>query len=317
MSSARQLYLVRLSGELGTKARATRRRFSTLLARNKRQALADAGLEGSVSGRYERIYVVSSEPAEEVLARTFGVQSLSRVESGPGDSLDAVVERGARLFDDAVRGRSFAVRARHVGDRARAGFRAHDLEVALGARLLPQAERVDLEHPEVTVRVELYEGQAFYFRERVPGPGGLPIGSGGRAVCLLSGGFDSAVAAWQMQRRGLALDHVFCNLGGASHQLGVLRVAKVLCERWSAGSRPRLHAVDFERVADDLRARTDSRLWQVLLKRLMLRAAERVARRVRAAAIVTGEALGQVSSQTLPNLAVIAAGRRRCRSCSR
>jgi thiamine biosynthesis protein ThiI len=124
-------------------------------------------------------------------------------------------------------------------------------------------------------------------------------------VALVSGGFDSAVAAWQMQRRGVVLEHVFCNLGGAAHELGVLRVMKVVAERWSAGARPRLHAVDFAAVAAELRARTEARYWQVLLKRQMLRAAERVAREWRAAAIVTGEAVGQVSSQTLGNLAVI------------
>ena len=300
------LYLVRLSGELSTKARATRRRFADRLVGNLRDALARGGLEGRVIGRYDRIYVESDEPADSVLARVFGVQSLSRVEPGPADSLEAVVTRGVELFAEDVRGRRFAVRARHVGERGRTPFRAGEVDIALGTALLPGAARVDLGHPEVTARIELYEGRAFFFRDRIAGPGGFPLGSAGRAVSLLSGGFDSAVAAWQMQRRGLALDHVFCNLGGATHQLGVLRVAKVLAESWSAGTRPLLHAVDFDRVAAELREHTAPRLWQVLLKRLMLRTAEAIARETRAAAVVTGEALGQVSSQTLPNLAVIA-----------
>jgi thiamine biosynthesis protein ThiI len=108
-----------------------------------------------------------------------------------------------------------------------------------------------------------------------------------------------------MQRRGVLLEHVFCNLGGAAHELGVLRVMKIVADLWSAGARPRLHAVDFAAVAAELRERTEARYWQVLLKRQMLRAAEHVAREWRAAAIVTGEAVGQVSSQTLENLAVI------------
>jgi thiamine biosynthesis protein ThiI len=113
------------------------------------------------------------------------------------------------------------------------------------------------------------------------------------------------VAAWQLQRRGVALDHVFCNMGGPTHLLGVARVAEVLADRWSYGHRPRLHAIDFEPVAEALRKHTTARYWQVLLKRMMLRAAEGVARRRRAAAIVTGDAVGQVSSQTLTNLAVV------------
>ncbi|MDX1649167.1 MAG: rhodanese-like domain-containing protein, partial [Myxococcota bacterium] len=90
-----------------------------------------------------------------------------------------------------------------------------------------------------------------------------------------------------------------------THRLGTLRVMQVLARRWSYGARPRLHAVDFEAVSRELRARTEPRYWQVILKRLMLRAAEAVARERRAHALVTGEAVGQVSSQTLVNLEAI------------
>jgi thiamine biosynthesis protein ThiI len=215
------------------------------------------------------------------------------------------VSGGVELFADAVRGRRFAVRARRVGTRERIPLRAHEVECALGAALGAFAAGVDLERPEATVHVELTEREAYLLGAPIPGPGGLPLGVEGRAVALLSGGFDSAVAAWQIQRRGVALDHVFCNLGGAAHELGALRVAKLLAERWSYGERPHLHSIDFEPVVAQLQARTERRLWQVLLKRLMLRAAEAVAKLRGALAIVTGEAVGQVSSQTLQNLAVI------------
>jgi thiamine biosynthesis protein ThiI len=164
---------------------------------------------------------------------------------------------------------------------------------------------VDLSAPEVTAGVEIHQGFAYLFGETRPGPGGLPLGVEGRAVALVSGGFDSPVAAWHLLRRGVALDYVFCNLGGATHRIGALRVMKVIADRWSYGSRPRLHAIDFAEVTRELQERCEPRGWQVILKRLMLRAAERVAREQGAEALVTGESLGQVSSQTLPNLAVI------------
>ena len=113
------------------------------------------------------------------------------------------------------------------------------------------------------------------------------------------------MAAWQLLKRGVVLDYVFCNLGGASHRLGALRVMKVIADRWSYGSRPRLHAVDFEEVSRELQRSATPRYWQVLLKRSMLRAAEAIARESGGCAIVTGEAVGQVSSQTLRNLATI------------
>jgi thiamine biosynthesis protein ThiI len=233
------------------------------------------------------------------------VQSLSPVRGRTPPRLDAVVARGTELYAGAVRGRRFAVRARRVGTRERIALRSRDVERELGAALLPGAAGVDLDEPEVTVHVELAEDEAWLLGPPIPGPGGLPLGVEGRAVVLLSGGFDSAVAAWQMQRRGVALDHVFCNLGGATHEAGALRVAKLLAERWSYGERPRFFSIDFEPVVAQLQARTQRRYWQVLLKRLMLRAAEAVARERGAVAIATGEAVGQVSSQTLQNLAVI------------
>jgi thiamine biosynthesis protein ThiI len=180
-----------------------------------------------------------------------------------------------------------------------------ELERALGSALLPLARGVDLDDPEVAVHIEVMHDRAYFFRDSIPGPGGLPLGVEGRGVALVSGGFDSAVAAWQLMKRGVALDFVFCNLGGRAHQLEATRVLKSLADRWCFGSRPHLHAVDFEDVARDLQDHTTTRYWQVLLKRLMLRAAARIAEDRGAVAIITGDAIGQVSSQTLQNLAVI------------
>ncbi len=300
------LFLVRLSGDVSIKARATRARFVRRLADNLRDALRSSAVEAEVQVTRSRLLVrADTASAGEAIARVFGVQSVSPAEVRGAPDLESVVRTGGERFGEAVAGRRFAVRARRVGDRAPIRVEPHALEVALGARLLPGAAGVDLSHPEVTAHVELCGEEAFLFTEVAPGPAGLPLGVEGRAISLLSGGFDSAVAAWLIQRRGVGLHHVFCNLGGAAHRLGVLRVAKVLADRWSYGTRPRLHAVDFEAVSADLRAHAEPRYWQVILKRLMLRAAERVARETDAAAVVTGEALGQVSSQTLPNLAVI------------
>jgi thiamine biosynthesis protein ThiI len=212
---------------------------------------------------------------------------------------------GAELFTARVAGKSFAVRARRGGDKRFVPFRSADVDRALGARLLPHARKVDLSHPEVTVQIEIREGEALYFTESIPGAGGLPLGTEGRALALVSGGFDSAVAAWLLLKRGVRLDYLFCNLGGAAHREGVLRVMKLVAERWSFGYRPKLHAVDLQPIVERLRAETDPRYWQVVLKRLMLHAANLVAKAAHADAFVTGEAVGQVSSQTLPNLRAI------------
>jgi thiamine biosynthesis protein ThiI len=309
------LALLRFSGEIGIKARATRRQFRRRLVQNLKDALATHGLPARLDVSHERIYVELPEHApgapatatayEHPLTRIFGIQSISFAERSPVTGLDDIVRAGEVLFRERVRGRRFAVRARHVGNRGPNALRSQEVERALGAALLPVSAGVDLTRPEVTAYAELSRDSVSFFAERTSGPGGLPLGVEGSAVALLSGGFDSAVAAWQLLKRGVALDYVFCNLGGPTHLHGAVRVAKVLADRWSYGDRPRFHAIDFARVSEDLCARSSQRYRQVLLKRLMLRAAAAVGRRDRTGAIVTGEAVGQVSSQTLHNLSVI------------
>jgi thiamine biosynthesis protein ThiI len=300
------LVLLRFSGELSIKARATRRQFVTQLLRNVKDALASEGFRGGIERHHDRVFVEVSRPdAISVLERVFGLQSLSPAFRRPGSSLEEIVSAGREIFRDDVRDKRFAVRARFVGDRDGSSLRSKDVETELGEALRALASRVDLDDPEVTAHVEIHRGQAYFFASRRPGQGGLPVGSGDRAVALVSGGFDSAVAAWQLLKRGVTFDYVFCNLGGASHRLGVLRVMKMIADRWSYGSQPRLHAVDFEGFSQELQRNTTPRYWQVLLKRSMLRSAEAIAHDCGACAIVTGEAVGQVSSQTLRNLATI------------
>ncbi len=298
--------LLRYSGEVHIKARATRHQFIRRLIHNVQDALHSHGGTPRVRASRNRVIVDLPETAShEALRRVFGVQSVSRVEACCEPEVETIVARGAELYRERVAGRRFAVRARRVGNKNRVPASPSRIERELGAQLLPHAARVDLDDPEITIYVEVTEEEAYLFADREPGEGGLPLGVEGRAVALLSGGFDSAVAAWQLLRRGVMLDYAFCNLGGITHEVGALRVAQVLAERWHYGQQPHLFAIDFEPVVADLRAKTSTRYWQVLLKRLMLRAGERVARRRRAPALVTGEAVGQVSSQTLQNLAVI------------
>lgn len=305
-SEDQQRVLVRYSGDLTTKARATRRRFEMRLAKNLRDALgADAGASRVERGR-DRILVELPPGVDPTpLGRVPGAQSISVALRRPWSSLEDLVRTGEEIFAAAVAGKRFAVRARRVGDRKQIALESAALERELGTRLLRRAAGVDLGSPEVTAHVEVFPREAYFFHRVIKGPGGLPIGVEGSAVALASGGFDSIVAAWLMQKRGIALDYVFCNLGGRAHQLEAVAVMKVLARDWSYGTRPHLHAVDFDAISRNLQANVTQRYWQVVLKRLMLRVAERVAAERNAAAIVTGDAIGQVSSQTLRNIATI------------
>lgn len=292
--------LVRLAPEITTKSRRTRKRFQRVLCENIRDALRSLDAPYDVDPRWTRILVESGSPdAPELMADLFGVSSVSPLDACIPADLDTIVQTGTDLYSEMVKeARTFAVDARRHGDQ---DFRSQDVRVQLGAALNRHCE-VDLDHPDVTVYVEVRDEEAFLFSHRIDGPGGLPAGVEGKAVCLISGGFDSAAAAWLVSKRGVALDYVFCNLAGAAYERSVATVAKVLADRWSFGLRPRLHVVDFEEVVAGLQDAVTPRYWQVVLKRLMYRTAELVAARIEAEAIVTGESLGQVSSQTLGNL---------------
>jgi thiamine biosynthesis protein ThiI len=301
------LLILRLSGDFYTKARRTRMRFFRRLVSNLEAALKAHGIPYKLEPTWSRLYLETPEAgAAEVLARVFGVQSVSAVERRSWETLEDLVTTGVEFFGEAVRGRSFAVRATRRGQRDRIGFDSTRIESALGRALLDAgAGRVNLSEPEVTAHVELEPGMAHLFFDKVRGNGGLPIGVEGRATALVSGGFDSAVASWLMLKRGVQLDYVFCNLGGAAHRLGVLKVMKSITERWSYGYTPRLHEIDLAPMVVDLREKVTPANWQIVLKRLILLAGGAVAHRGGRLALITGDAIGQVSSQTLQNLAVI------------
>ncbi len=295
------LVLVRLAGELAIKSRRTRAGFQRRLERNLIDALGPVG--GKVDATWDRIYVRAATDAPlTVLPRVFGLSSFSRVDAVVPAELPRILEAGVAMYAPRLAGKRFAVRARRSG---RHPFSSQDIQVELGAALLPHSAGVDLGHPDMVVRVEVRDERAYLFGDRVDGAGGLPLGVEGRALALISGGYDSAVAAWLLLKRGAALDYVFCNLGGDAYERAVVQVAKVLADDWSYGSHPRLHVVDFAAPVDDMRAKVKQSYWQVVLKRLMYRASSWIGEELGAGAIVTGEAIGQVSSQTLTNLGAI------------
>lgn len=305
MAAAEQSFLISFSGELSAKGRLTRASFVKRLIANLRDALEDAGLAGRFEQRWSRLLLHAPAVAAPTIARVMGVNAVARAHVRPWDTIEDLCVAGEEIFAPEVRGRRFAVRVGRGERKDLIPFRAAELEAKLGAVLLPGAAGVDLRRPEIEARVELEGRKAWFFSSVHAGPGGLPIGTGGRALVLLSGGFDSAVAAWLMLRRGLRLDYLLCNSGGDDHLAQVWPVFEVLARDWSFGTRPRFFEADFRAIRAEIEARVAPALFQVVLKRQMARAAQTVARRLGAAALVTGDALGQVSSQTLLNLATI------------
>lgn len=292
--------LVRLSPEITTKAAQTRARFVRRLCSNLKTAFKVNGLQAKVRAFHVRVYLEYEDPRVLMVAkRVFGVHSISPAHEEPFTTFEALIEKGVELMKSRIEGKTYAVRAR-VADKD-VGFGAQMVNEHLGAALNPYA-KVNLSNPDVTVQVEVREGQVHFFTDRIAGEGGIPLGCGGRAVVLLSAGFDSAVAAYLMMKRGVEVDFVSLRMGGPTHERAVLAVANRLAERWAMGQRCRLWVVPFEETSEAIRRDVEQRYRQLVLKRLMYRTAEIAASMARADAVVTGESLGQVSSQTLKNL---------------
>jgi thiamine biosynthesis protein ThiI len=299
----RQRLLVRLAGELGTKSARTRRRFLATLVANIARALRTAQIPGRVTQEWSRLWIDTADlPAARAAAvHAFGVHSAVEVLEVPFDTLPELVRTIEPLYRSQVRGRTFAVRARRADSSM---LDPQDLAVALGTALLPGSAGVNLDQPQVEVQILLGEGLIYACGEQSQGPGGLPLGSGGGALALLSGGFDSPVAAWHVMRRGVRLDLVHFDLGGCGQVEAAGKVARDLARHWAPGTHMAMHVVDLAPLIQALQERCDRRLRQLLLKRAMYRAASHLASDLGAEALVTGEALAQVSTQTLRSLVV-------------
>jgi len=300
------LVFVTMSSEIHIKSSRTRAHFIKLLARNLRAGLTRDFPTAHLETQWDRMYIEDDEPANldgiaRLAARIFGIKRAEIVRRLAATSLEELVVAVAEVARSQVEGKTFAVRVRRRGQQ---GWRSIDAERLIGAELWPHAAGVNLTAPEVEVRVHAHEETAYVVEQSHEGPDGLPMGAGGRALTLLSGGFDSAAAAWMMMRRGLRIDflHFLLDCSQSEH---ALTVNHELCRHWGHGRRSLMHVVDFQPVKDLLLRAVPSRVRQVVLKQLMVAVADRLAARQEYLALVTGDSLGQVSSQTLEHLAAV------------
>jgi thiamine biosynthesis protein ThiI len=222
-----------------------------------------------------------------------GVKSIEQIKKHVGE---AVLE--------TLAGKTFAVRTRRSGTH---DFTSIDIDRQVGGYLLAHSDAagVRLKAPEVTVMLELIDSQLNIITQKHKGLGGFPLGTQGDILSLMSGGFDSTVASYLTMRRGIKTHFVFFNLGGKAHEIGVKQVAWYLWSKFGASHRVQFVSVPFEGVVEEIFRSIAPTYMGVMLKRLMVRAAEQVADTLEIDALLTGESVAQVSSQTLRNLALI------------
>ena len=294
-------------GEIALKG-LNRRSFEDVLLKNIRRRLQNAG-EFSVSSVQSTISVEPKSEnedmdlAEDRVSKVFGVVGYARAGVAEKD-LGKIQERSAEyLVDQLEEASTFKVECKRSDKKF--PYKSPEISAEVGGFLLEKFPhlQVDVHNPDLIVRVEVRERYAFVHGDTKPGAGGIPVGTGGKAAILISGGLDSPVAAWMMAKRGVELTAIHFASPPYTSELAHEKVVRLLKKVAQYAGRIKFVTVNFTHLQEEIRDKCPEELSTVILRRFMLRAAERVARDEGCSALITGESLGQVASQTIQAIA--------------
>ncbi|TVK91884.1 tRNA 4-thiouridine(8) synthase ThiI [Shewanella algae] len=304
-------FIVKLYPEIMMKSKPVRMRFTKMLESNIRNVLKKVDEDAAVTRQWDRIMVQVPKDKPQLkqvfaerLACIPGISTINQVNEYSFETVDDIYQHALKVYADELAGKTFCVRAKRSGKH---DFSSQDVERYVGGGLnqFTEAAGVRLKDPDMTIHLEINNDKLYLVERKIPGLGGFPIATQEDVLSLISGGFDSGVSSFQFIKKGSRTHYCFFNLGGAQHEIGVKQVAHHLWKTYGESHKVKFVTVPFEPVVAEILERIDNGLMGVILKRMMMRAAARVAERMGVQALVTGESLGQVSSQTLTNLNVI------------
>ncbi|ESP95169.1 MULTISPECIES: tRNA uracil 4-sulfurtransferase ThiI [Pseudoalteromonas] len=304
-------FIVKLHPEIVIKSKSVRKRFTKILEKNIKLLLGRVDEAVTVKNNWDNITVVSQLSDDNTrlalidgLKRVPGITLFLEVQEVTFETLDDIYQHTLPLVREQIEHKTFCVRVKRQGKH---DFTSSDVERYVGGGLNQNVEtaRVKLTRPQATVKIEIKDQFAYIVRAQYRGLGGFPLPTQEDVLSLVSGGFDSGVATYQMIRKGARTHFLFFNLGGAAHEIGVKQVSHYLWKQYSSTHKVKFITVDFEPVVAEILENVENSQMGVVLKRMMMRAGSSVAQKLGIQALVTGESIGQVSSQTLANLSVI------------
>ena len=302
----KEIILLKL-GEIALKG-LNRRAFEDVLIKNIRRRLKSAG-EFSVYSRQSTVYVEPKDEnadmdlAEERCGKVFGVVAYTRAGAAEKDLMKIREKAAEYLREPLEDARTFKVECKRSDKKF--PYKSPEISAEVGGYLLEAFPhlRVDVHNPDITVRVEVREAEAYVHADPRPGAGGIPVGTGGKGLVLISGGLDSPVAAWMMAKRGVELTAVHFASPPYTSELAHDKVVRLLRKVGEYAGRIKMVTVNLTRLQEEIRDKCPEELHTVILRRFMLRAARRVAEDEGCGALITGESLGQVASQTMQAIA--------------
>ena len=309
MKTNTQKFILKLFPEIMVKGSSAKRQMVGQLYNNLVKMLGRISEEINVRKFSDKIEVLTPLAhvieVRQLLLHTPGIeQVLEALQFDNMNTLDEIKVKVGDITHEAIEGKTFVIRAKRSGNH---DFRSTQLEQTVGGYMLATYPNngVDLHNPDVTIRIELLNNQLNIITNKHVGLAGFPLGTQGDILSLMSGGFDSTIASYLTMKRGIKTHFIFFNLGGVAHEIGVKQVALYLWSKFGSSHKVKFISVPFDDVLTEIFASTHETYMGVTLKRLMLLAAEKVANEMEIDALLTGESVAQVSSQTLRNLALI------------
>ena len=306
-----QKFIIKLFPEIMIKGTSAKRQMVARLYGNLQIMLGKISQDVKIKKFFDKIEVVCPiEVVTEIrvkLLDTPGIELvLEALQFDKINTIDEIKPIVNNHMAKEIEGKTFVVRVKRSGTH---DFGSIEVEQSVGGYLLhhnkDKTKGVDLRNPEVTINLELINNQLNIITLRHKGLGGFPIGSQGEILSLMSGGFDSTVASYLTMKRGIKTHFVFFNLGGVAHEIGVKQVALYLWNKFGSSHKVTFTSIPFDDVVTEIFRSTHETYMGVILKRLMLKASEKIANDLKIDALLTGESVAQVSSQTLRNLALI------------
>jgi len=300
-----EIILIKL-GEMVLKG-LNRNAFEAALLRNIRRRLNRLG-EFDIKAAQSTVYVTPGKGADldaavERIAKVFGIVAFSRA-CVVKKEMPAILEAaGEYLKADLLAAKSFKVESKRSDKHF--PLKSPEISSEVGGYLLKQYPHlcVDVHHPDLIVHVEIRDFGAYVHGQPLKGAGGIPVGTGGNAAILISGGIDSPVAAWMMAKRGLELTAVHFASPPYTSERAEQKVIDLLTRVSEYAGRMNLFIVPFAKVQEEIMAKCPEELFTIIMRRFMMRVSEEIARKESCSALITGESLGQVASQTIQAIA--------------
>ena len=305
-----QKFIIKYFTEIMIKGTTAKRQMIAQVYNNLNSILSKVSSDITIKKFFDKVEVVC--PIEVVaivrqrLLDTPGIQQiLEAIQFDNMYTLDEIKVKVNEICASEIQGKTFVIRAKRTGTQ---DFKSTQIEQTVGGYMLAMnsnTKGVSLKNPEVTINIELEHHQLKIITYKHMGMGGFPIGTQGSVISLMSGGFDSTVASYLTMKRGIKTHFIFFNLGGVAHEIGVKQVAYYLWNKFGSSHRVSFISIPFDDVVTEIFKSVSEPYMGVMLKRLMLKASEKVADSMGIDALITGESVAQVSSQTLRNLALI------------